>query len=132
MLHSYCKILSVDLSKYMSTILRTMPFKNVIAAQKIYLQEMKRKNAKSVNDMFDRILKIIVQGAYKHISFHKLISMRISVQISYHFDSMFSNRSKFEVFIFTDIEMPFAEGEMALVCWSMLDHSRTRLSSMNL
>ena len=63
MLHSYCKILSVDLSKYMSTILRTMPFKNVIAAQKIYLQEMKRKNAKSENDMFDRILQIIVQGA---------------------------------------------------------------------
>ena len=35
----------------------------------------------------------------KFISFHKLISKRIPVQISAHFDSMFINSSKFDVFI---------------------------------
>ena len=39
-------------------------------------------------------------------SFHKLISNGVPVQISSHFDSMFSNIFMLDVFIFTDIEMP--------------------------
>ena len=35
----------------------------------------------------------------KFISFHKLISKRIPVQISSHFHSMFLNRSKFDVYV---------------------------------
>ena len=50
---------------------------------------------------------------FKLISFHKLISMQIPVHISSHFDSMFLSQSKFDVSIFTDIEMPFTGREKA-------------------
>ena len=47
------------------------------------------------------------------ISFHKQIFKRIPVQIASHFDSMFLNRLKFDVFILADTEMPFTGREKA-------------------
>ena len=61
--------------------------------------------------MYTHIYIYIYRVYEKIISFHKLIPKRISVQISSHFDSMILNRSKFDVFIFTDIKMKFTGRE---------------------
>ena len=49
----------------------------------------------------------------KMISSHKLISKQIRVQIYPYLDSMFLNRSKFDIFIVTNTEMPFTGREKA-------------------
>ena len=57
------------------------------------------------------------------MSFHKLISKRIPVQISSHFDSMFLNWSMFNVFIFAYIEMSFT-GREKVFC--VLEYARSQ------
>ena len=70
------------------------------------------------------LVKQLNYTVLKKIIFHKLISKRILVQITSRFDSMFLNRSKFDVFIFADREMHSLEEKRRFVCWSMLDHSQ--------
>ena len=59
----------------------------------------------------------------KIMSFHKLTSQRIPVQISSHFDSMFLNRSKFDVFVLLHIEIPFT-GRGKAFC--VLEYARSQ------
>ena len=53
------------------------------------------------------------------------MTKRKSIQISSHFDSMFLSRSKFDVFIFTDIEMPFTRGKRV---FCVLEYARSQSS----
>ena len=57
------------------------------------------------------------------MSFHKLIAKRIPVQISSLFDSMFLGRSKCDIFIFTDIELPFTVREKV---FCVLEYTRSQ------
>ena len=65
---------------------------------------------------------ICILGVFKKLMpFYK----RIPVQVSSHFVSMFLNRSKFDVFIFTHMEMPFT-GREKVFC--VLEYARSQPS----
>ena len=77
------------------------------------------------NYTFDILFVCYIQCLRKLISFHKLISKQIPVQISSHIDSMFlaGQNLKFDVFIFTDIEMLFTRREKA---FCVLEYARSQ------